>query len=96
MQEPSTEHGRNTLRGEAAEGGEPHGRRVPLRTDAELECPPGAVKRVVGVSHAESWRQNIYASKLAHYTFLQWNHCTIIDETSTPSAWSGILPRLEW
>ena len=49
------------------------GARVTLRTDAELERPPGDAKRAVGVSHAESWRRNIYASKLAHYTFLQWN-----------------------
>ncbi len=47
------------------------GARVTLRTDAELECPPGDAKRAVGVSHAESWRRNIYASKLAHYTFLR-------------------------
>jgi len=46
------------------------GARVTLRTDAELERPPGAVKRAVGVSHAESWRRSIYASKLALYTFL--------------------------
>ncbi len=49
------------------------GARVTLRTDAELERPPGAARRGVGVSHAESWRRNIYASKPAHYTFLQWN-----------------------
>jgi len=47
------------------------GARVTPRTDAELERPPGDAKRAVGVSHAESWRRNIYASKLAHYTFLQ-------------------------
>jgi hypothetical protein len=46
------------------------GARVTLRTDAEFERPPGAVKRAVGVSHAESWRRSIYASKLALYTFL--------------------------
>jgi hypothetical protein len=49
------------------------GARVTLRTDAELERTPGDAKRAVGVSHAESWRRNIYASKPAHYTFLQWN-----------------------
>ncbi len=49
------------------------GARVTLRTDAELERPPGDAKRAVGVSHAESWRRNIYASKPAHYIFLHWN-----------------------
>ncbi len=48
------------------------GARVTLRTDAELERPPGDAKRAVGVSHAESWRRNIYASEPAHYNFLQW------------------------
>ncbi len=35
------------------------GARVTLRTDAELERPPGDAKRAVGVSHAESWQRNI-------------------------------------
>ncbi len=47
------------------------GARVTLRTDAELERPPEAARRAVGVSHEESWRRNIHASKPAHYTFLQ-------------------------
>ena len=38
------------------------GARVTLRTDAELERPPGAARQAVGVSHAESWRRSIYAS----------------------------------
>jgi len=46
-----------------------NGTRVTLCTDAELERPPGDAKRAVGVSHAKSWRRNIYASKLAHCTF---------------------------
>ena len=43
---------------------------VTLGADAELKRPPKDANRAVGVSHAESWRRNIYASKLALYTFL--------------------------
>ena len=45
-------------------GGSPtDGARVTPRTDAESEGPPGDARRAVVVSHAESWRQNIYSHK---------------------------------
>jgi len=32
--------------------------------DAESERPPGGARQAAGVSHAESWRQNICSPKL--------------------------------
>jgi len=46
---------------------------VTPRTDAESEGPPGDASRAVVVSHAESWRQNIYSHKKV-ITFLQWDN----------------------
>lgn len=65
MQEPLTEHGSTPCEGEAAEGGEPHGRgESDVEHGCELERPPVAARQAVGVAHVESWRRNIYASKL--------------------------------
>ncbi len=53
------------------------GAKATLRTDAELERPPGDTRRAVGVPHAKSWGRNIHASNPAHYTFCQWDQCLI-------------------
>ena len=45
------------------------GARVTPRMDAESEHPPGAVRQAACVSHAESWRQNIYTPKSLNKTF---------------------------
>ena len=51
--------------GEAAEGGEPHvWRESDTEHGRELERPPSDARQAVGVAQVESWRRNIYASKL--------------------------------
>ncbi len=64
---------------------------VTLRTDAELERTPGTARQAVGVSHAESWRRSIYASKPVHYAFLQWNHAYLFNSASAIIRSSGVV-----
>ena len=43
------------------------GARVTPRKDAESERPPGGARQVFPIT--ETWRQNIYSPKQAHYIF---------------------------